>query len=216
MTSWNARFTIVLLVLAGTALFMNTRVAKCLAPKQISVASFPLQLGYWNGSEVVLDTAARRMLRGAILLQRVYHDTNTTEPGVDLYVAYYPNQHAGDRRHLPEECLAGSGWSAVESATVPLSAPGQQPFPVNRLVVERAGDRELVLYWFWARGRGAASEQWANAYLIFDSLRLNRSDDALIRINTPIASQEETSVAEQRLLSFATQAVPAMADYFPR
>jgi EpsI family protein len=216
MTSWNARFAIVLVLLAGTVFFMNIRVARCVAPKQVSVTSFPLQLGDWNGSEVPLTSDALRTLRRTTVLQRVYYSQKMAEPEVYLYLAYNPNQHAGDRRHLPEDCLEGSGWSFAESGTVPLSLPGQRSFPVNRLVIEKAGDRELLLYWFWARGRGAASEQWADAYLVFDSLRFNRSDDALIRINTPISPQEETSFAEQRLLSFARQAEPAMAHYFPQ
>ena len=33
-----------------------------------------------------------------------------------------------------------------------------------------------MLYWFQAHGRVVASEWWAKYYLIYDSIRLNRSD----------------------------------------
>jgi EpsI family protein len=215
MTASTTRFTIVAVLLTGTALLMNTRVAKCIAPKRMSIGSFPWQLGNWNGIDVPVSTATLKVLHGATILERAYSG-DTSQPEVYLYVAYYPNQHAGIRRHLPEDCLAGTGWSALESGTTAVALEGQESFPANRFLIAKAGNRQLVLYWFWARGRGVASEPWADAYLIFDSLRFNRSDDALIRINTAISPSEEISVAERRLLSFARQAVPAMRNYFPR
>jgi EpsI family protein len=117
---------------------------------------------------------------------------------------------------LPEDCLAGSGWSSLQSGTTTIRLQGQESFSANRSLIAEAGERELVLYWFWARGRGVANEQWADAYLVFDSLRFHRSDDALIRMNTMVSPREEISAADRRLLSFAAQAVPAMGNYFPR
>jgi len=211
----NARFAVVVLLLAGTALLMNTRVARGMAPKRMSVASFPSSLGDWNGMDVPVPPDTLRVLHGATILERAYYDKNNDNE-VDLYVAYYPNQRAGDRRHLPEDCLAGSGWSAIESGTTTVSVPGQESLLANRFLIAKAGERQLVLYWFWAQGRGIASEQLADAYLVLDSLRFNRSDDALIRMNTPVSPPEGVSAAQTRLLSFAAQAVPAMSTYFPR
>jgi len=215
MTASTTRFTVVAVLLAGTALLMNTRVARCIAAKRTEVEFLPLQFGNWNGVDVPLPLATVKVLHGATILERAYSN-KSTEPAVYLYVAYYPNQHAGDRRHLPEDCLEGSGWSALESGTTTIALPGQESFPANRFLIAKAGDRQLVLYWFWARGRGVASERWADAYLVLDSLRFNRSDDALIRINTLVPPGEDFSTADRRLLSFATQAIPAMRTYFPR
>jgi EpsI family protein len=215
MTSLTSRFGIVAVVLAGTSLFINTRVGRSIAPKQVSVESLPLHLGEWNGVDVPVPPATLNVLHGATILERAYFDQRS-DPEVYLYIAYYPNQHAGDRRHLPEDCLFGSGWSATESGATTVFLPGQKSFPANRFLIAKAGQRQLVLYWFWARGRGAASQSWADAYLVLDSLRLNRSDDALIRLNTLVLPKEEGSAAERRLLSFAAQVVPAMGNYFPR
>ena len=215
MTASTSKFTIVAVLLAGTALLMNSRVARCIAPKRMSVESLPFRLGDWNGMDIPVPPATLNVLHGATLLERAYTNKNLG-PDVYLYIAYYPNQHAGDRRHLPEDCLIGSGWSTLQSGTTTITLPGQQSFPANRFLIAKGGDRQLVLYWFWARGRGVASEQWADAYLIFDSLRFNRSDDALIRINTLVLPQEAMPAAEARLLSFAVQAVAAMGSYFPR
>jgi EpsI family protein len=215
MTAPNARFMIVAVLLAGTGLLISTRVQMRIAPKQVSVESLPLQLGDWKGIDVAMPPQTLRALHGATILDRAYSNKSTA-PEVYLYLAYYPNQHAGDRRHLPEDCLAGSGWSALQSGTTTISLQGQESFSANRSLIAKAGERQLVLYWFWARGRGVANEQWADAYLVFDSLRFHRSDDALIRMNTMVSPREEISAADRRLLSFAAQAVPAMGNYFPR
>jgi len=216
MTSWNLRFVIVVFVLGGTALFLHSHANTPITPKAISPASLPFKVGDWIGRDIPIAAQALRALHGAKLLQRAYYRPRGLEPEVYLYMAYHLGQPAGYRPHLPEDCLEGSGWSVLETATITVSLAGQRSFPANRLLIAKGGDRQLLLYWFWARGRRVASEQWADAYLILDSLRFNRSDDALIRINTPVSAHEGASVAERRLLSFATQVVPAMDSYLPQ
>ncbi len=120
--SWNARFAVVALLLASTGVFLNLRTQHVVAPPRTSLASFPLQLGEWVGIDIPIPPETLKTLDRGEFLLRDYQDQNTKAPGVDLYLAYFPNQRAGRRRHLPEECLAGSGWSTVESGTTTLSS----------------------------------------------------------------------------------------------
>jgi hypothetical protein len=53
-------------------------------------------------------------------------------------------------------------------------------------------------------------------YLVLDSLRMNRSDNALIRMNTQLQPGENQAHAEYRLLSFARLVNPLLKDYIPR
>ena len=216
MISWNARFAVVAVLLTGAGLFQHIRTGNVVAPPRASLASFPLQLGEWIGTDIPIPPIALNTLDRGEFLQRDYQDQHTKGPGVDLYLAYFPNQRAGQRRHLPQDCLAGSGWSTVESGTTTLSLPGYLPFPANRYLITKGSDRQLVLYWFWGRGRGVASEDWADFYLVFDSLRWNRNDDALIRINTPLQAGEDPDAGQRRLLSFADQVSPLVGSYIPR
>ncbi len=216
MISWNVRFAVVAVLLAGTGLFQHMRARNVVAPPRTSLASFPLQVGEWVGTDVPIAPQILNKLDRGEFLQRDYRDQNATGTGVSLYLAYFPSQRAGLRRHSPEDCLAGSGWSTVESGTTTLSLPGYRPFPANRSVITKGPDRQLVLFWFWGRGRGVASEDWADFYLIFDSLRLNRNDDALIRINTPLQPNEDPDAGQRRLLSFAGQVSPIVGSYVPR
>ena len=102
MISWNARFAVVALLLAGTSLFLHVRTRSVVAPPRTSLASFPLQLGEWVGTDIPIPPIILNRLDRGEFLQREYQDQNTKGPEVYLYLAYFPNQRAGPRPHSPE------------------------------------------------------------------------------------------------------------------
>jgi hypothetical protein len=61
-----------------------------------------------------------------------------------------------------------------------------------------------------------ASEYWAKYYLVVDSIRMNRSDGALVRITTDMFPGETADTAQQRILPFASAISPLLDDYIPR
>ena len=69
--------------------------------------------------------------------------------------------------------------------------PGAPRTPINRVVIEKGFDRQLILYWYQDRGRVVASEYAAKGYLIWDATTRNRTDGALVRISTPVVGTEE-------------------------
>jgi len=148
-------------------------------------------------------------------LHRFYRN-ESQNPDVDLFIAYFPSQRAGDTIHSPKNCLPGSGWSPIESQHSSLSLPGHAPFPVNRYVIGQGDQRRLVLYWYWSHDRGVASEYWAKYYLVADSIKMNRSDGSLVRITTPMFPSESGEQAERRLLPFASEVFPQLQTYIPR
>ncbi|MBZ5650615.1 MAG: EpsI family protein [Acidobacteriia bacterium] len=214
MISWNARFATVALLLAGTALFLQARARSEFVLPRTELASFPVKLQNWVGTDVFLDDESLKTLRPGDFLQRTYRDETGGTGYVDLYVAYLQNQHALFH-HLPQDCLEGSGWSPVESGTTTLAFPGEAPFPANRYLIAKGDDRQLVLFWYSARGRRVASEDWMNIYLALDSLRSSRTDNAVIRMNTELQPGEKPAEAERRLLSFAGLISPLLKNYIP-
>jgi EpsI family protein len=209
------RFTVTLVLLAGTAVFLQGRKRIEALPSREPLASFPYQLGAWTGTDVSIPPDAREVLGNGDFLLRIYQNASV-EPDVDLFVAYIPSQREGDTLHSPKNCLPGAGWSPVESSQLSISLPGQPAFPVNRYVIAKGDDRQLVFYWYWAHGRAVASEYWAKYYLIADSIRLNRSDGALVRVATPLLDGDDPQKAEQRLLEFTGSVVPLLDPYVPR
>jgi EpsI family protein len=135
---------------------------------------------------------------------------------VDLFLAYFPSQRANETPHSPQHCLPGSGWNPEENIRVTLSQPTHRTFFANRYVISKAGDRRLVLYWFWAHDRGVASEYLAKYYLVKDAILMNRSDGSLVRLVTPMLPGETADAAELRLLPFTSAVVPLLDNYIPR
>lgn len=225
MISWNARFAAVAVLLAGTALFLRAHARNQFVPQRIALASFPLELKSWAGTDVPIPVEILNSLGPGEFLQRTYsshasvasthNDQSGGESSVDLYLAYLPNWPAS-YHHVPQNCLVGSGWTEVKSGIITLALPGDMPFPANRYVVARGDDRQLILFWYSARGRRLASEDQMNFHLVLDSLRFNRRDNALIRMNTELLPGESPDQAEKRLLSFAAQANPLLNNYLPR
>jgi EpsI family protein len=210
------RFSIAAILLAATAVLLQARSGQeVIAPRQ-PLGLFPQQLGDWVGTDVPIPSDQLEILGAGDFLLRVYQQTAVPSPYVDLFVAYFPSQRAGDTIHSPKHCLPGAGWFPLEASRTTLSLPGHTPFPVNRYVIAKGDDRQLVLYWYWAHDRAVASEYWAKFYLLSDSMRLNRSDGALIRVTTPMASGESPDAAQQRLISFAGNVVPVINNFVPR
>src|SRR5262249_23502717 len=146
-------------------------------------------------------------------LRRDYQDKSSR---VNLFIAYFPSQRAGDTIHSPKNCLPGAGWSPVQSDRITVSLPGQAPFPANRYLIAQGDSRQLVLYWYLAHDRVVASEYSAKFYLVADSIRMHRTDGSLIRFVTPLASGEKVDAAQERLLSLAADVVPLLNEYVPR
>lgn len=210
------RFVLVATLIAVAAIFLQAHSGKEIFPPRLSLQSFPAQLGPWQGTDVPLDKDVLAVLGPGDFLLRVYQNQEHREPYIDLFIAYFASQRAGDTIHSPKNCLPGAGWSPVESTRVTLSLPGHGPFPANRYVIAKGDARDIVLYWYWAHNRGVASEYWAKYYLVADSIRTNRSDGSLIRISSQMYPGESPDAAEQRLLPLASRIVPLLDAYIPR
>jgi EpsI family protein len=207
------RFALTGILLAGTAVFLDSRKSFEVLPPRRPLASLPHQLGVWRGVDVPISSNVLDTLGRGDFLSRVYQD-DSDQSFVDLFIAYFPSQRAGDTVHSPEHCLPGSGWFPLESGRIMLALPGHVPFAANRYLVAKGSDRTLVLYWYWAHDRAVASEYWAKIYLVADAVRLNRSDGAMIRVITPLRD-ETVDAAQRRLVSFAQELVPHINSYAP-
>lgn len=210
------RFGLTILMLLSAGIFLQARGRREIIPQRERLAAFPEALDSWRGTDVPISQDVRDILGQGDFLLRVYHNESTPAPYVDLFIAYFPSQRAGDTIHSPKHCLPGAGWLPIDSRRMQLALPGHTPFPVNRYIIAKGGDQQLVLYWYQAHDRVLASEYWAKFYLVTDSMRMNRSDGSLVRLTTPIQRYETADMAEQRLRAFAGQVVPRLDTYIPR
>jgi EpsI family protein len=72
-----------------------------------------------------------------------------------------------------------------------------------------------VYYWFDQRGRSLTSEYAVKAYLLWDALKLNRTDGALVRFTTPVPRGSPIELADERMLAFLRLMYPTLDPYIP-
>jgi exosortase D (VPLPA-CTERM-specific) len=203
--------TLLILVTGGIALhFVSGRPE--ILPDRSRFASFPGKIGQWQGRTSLLDPETERGLGldDYILSDYVKSDGR----GVNLYIAYYSSQRKGLSPHSPLVCIPGGGWLVTRFDRTADSGAGVE-MPLNRVIIERDSQRELVYYWFDERGRKVANEYWAKWYLLADAIVKNRTDGALVRLTTLIVPGESERNADERLRSFMRDLVPTLADYLP-
>jgi EpsI family protein len=213
--NFTPRFIVTALLIAAAALFLHARARNEVFPPRLLLQQVPEQIGDWTGTDIPIDLETLDVLGHGDFLHRSYQD-ESERPDLELFIAYFRSQRAGDTIHSPKNCLPGSGWSQIDSRPVSLSFPGHAPFPATRYVVALGDSRQVVLYWYWAHNRGVASEYWAKYYLVADSLKMNRSDGSLVRLSTPLDPGETADSAEQRLLPFVSDLGPLLDRYIPR
>jgi EpsI family protein len=151
-------------------------------------------------------------------LNRVYYRPDRAAAG--LYIGYYNSQRQGDSIHSPQNCLPGSGWEPLERSDLAIpvaTAAGSQDISVNRYLIQKGVDRQLVLYWYQSHGRVVASEYWSKFFLVRDAVRLNRTDAALVRVVVPIAGGDDSGEgrAERQAVDFVKALFPQLPQYLP-
>lgn len=209
------RFSAATALLLAAAVFLEAhRRPESPAPRR-PLEEFPRELGEWTGKDLVLDPAVLTVLGAGDVLTRLYQRP-TPGPPADLFIAFFPSQRTGETIHSPQNCLPGAGWAPLEHGFRELSAPGGRKIIVNRYLIAKGLDRDMVLYWYQSHGRAVASEYWAKIYLVADSIRSGRSDGSLIRIVTPVGRSEEVQAAEARAAAFAEGILPLLGTYIPK
>jgi EpsI family protein len=185
-----------------------------ITPLTKPLSEFPARAGSWQlVQEGVVEKEVQDVLRADDLLTRQY-----ASPGsplaASLFVAYFRSQRSGKAPHSPKNCLPGSGWTESESAIIDVPIPGGASLNVNRYLVSKGQSRSLVIYWYQSKNRAIASEFQAKAYLVWDALRYNRSDTALVRVVLPVREGNEKE-AEEAALDFVRALQPHVQTYFP-
>jgi len=138
-------------------------------------------------------------------LARLYekHGTN-----LDLFIAFYAQQRAGESMHSPKHCLPGSGWEIwkQDSAMVPV---GGNLVRINQYSIQNSGRRMLVFYWYQSKRRIIASEYMGKILLARDALLDGRTAGSLVRVMLP-----DTPSAPAEGTAFATQLIPQVQRCF--
>jgi EpsI family protein len=183
-------------------------------PTRSSLSEFPKDLDGWKlvGEDVLSDPIAG-VLKADDYIMRNYQ--NAKGRPVDMFVAYYRTQRAGESMHSPRNCLPGWGWQILQTDQIALTDQSGKTEMVNRYLVEKDGQRALVLYWYQANGRVIASEYWGKIYLVLDALRSGRRDGAIVRFVVGIPRGEDPSISLKAATDMAGTVMPLLPKYLP-
>ena len=195
---------------------------------------FPLVVAnLWEGQELGLEQRVLDVLKLSDYMMRVYvpysaqgGEEASLPAGQDflvkdsvklpvwLYVGFYQSQRTGSTYHSPKNCLPGAGWQFMESDFVTLTMPGNVQITVNKVLIQKGSEKQVILYWYHDRGRVIASEYWAKGYLVWDAMTKNRSDGSLVRISVPVKNST-VEEAFDHSVDFLEDMWPILLEHMP-
>ena len=207
------RFAILFAAIIGVGVLVNTWAY--LGEAHVDrkpLKDFPAQLGQWQKTkDTTIDDETMKVLRASDYLLRDFQTPNGQ--AANFYVGYYASQREGASYHSPLNCLPGSGWTLTQPDKVTIALPDGRTFAANKWVIQNGDYKSLMIYWYQGRGRAVASEYWGKVYTVIDSVRLRRSDGAMVRVTVPIGSSETAAVDSAKDLS--AKAAAALDEYVP-
>jgi EpsI family protein len=201
-------------VLAGALLLTQFRSVGEPVPVRQPLRTLPRTLGDWPAREdSVLDPDVIRTLELSDYLMR--RDVDPSGRSVWLYVGYWAAQRRGAQMHSPKNCLPGSGWEAVDSAIVQLPVPSSDgPISLNRYLVQKGTEQQLVLYWYQYQRDTVADEIRARMRLVKNSVVHHRTDGALVRLSTAVKSAT-LSATQDVLAGYVEHLYPRLIQHLP-
>ncbi|MEM7642167.1 MAG: VPLPA-CTERM-specific exosortase XrtD [Pseudomonadota bacterium] len=181
-----------------------------------SFTLFPRQLGEWSGTATMLEPEIEAVLGADDYINVTYIDP-ADGAAVNLFSAFYNKQTEGSGIHSPEVCLPAGGWEIFSLETYPVEFPNTPfgAFEVNRAIIQKGLDKQLVYYWFEQRGARYTNDFTAKLRVVWDSFTIGRTDGALVRYVTPIGRTEPDGAADARIQALMADTLPRLPRFVP-
>lgn len=175
-------------------------------------STFPKQIGEFKGEEQFFsdEVYAAVGVDDSALISYV----NSVNEFVQLYIGYYKSQRKGDMIHSPKNCMPGSGWEITSSSLENVELQDGKIISIIKLILEKGAEKQIVLYWFHARGRIVNSEYKQKIFLVIDSIFKNRTDDSFIRLISPVIDKKENETLIY-MKRFVKDLMPVIDEYIP-
>ncbi len=194
------------------AVFLGVATKTEAVPIREPLSALPTRIGSWKGQHT-LQFSSKILANLGVdeYVSRFYWRPDRMR--VHLYVGYYQSQRQGSTIHSPKNCLPGAGWQPMKSDHITIPVGAGDLIEVNKVMIEKGIEKQVVLYWYQSRGRVIASEYWAKIYLVLDAIGMNRTDGALVRVISPVVDSER--MAEQQAVDFVKELYPLLGRHLP-
>lgn len=204
------RVAVVLVLLAGAALFMSFH-KDLEVPLARPFEEFPVAHKGWRmAAQTNLSDDVLNLLRPTEYLSRRY----VREDGqyVDMYLSFFDGSPEGGRIHSPKNCLSGGGRTELSSERVQMNIDGETVNLV-RSVYGSGEDKEVLYYWFAMRGQTISDEFTLKMAEITGSMFHRRRDQSFIRIS--VQTRDDVGVTQKQIEDFLMYFYPVIRKYLP-
>ena len=175
-----------------------------------SLADFPMQIGTWKGEKSKFDDAIYKVL--GVDDSLYVHFYNQRKQTIELYIGYYQSQRRGELIHSPKNCMPGAGWNiaSIEPQKLDINNHRGNPIKVNKVVLKKGAQTQMMFYWFQSRNRVITSEYAQKIFLVWDSITKHRTDESFVRLISPVHDEQQ---ATRMLTQFSEQIFPILNQY---
>lgn len=201
---------------ATSVAWFYTPTPQHIVPDRTPFMLFPREINGQYASFESLDPQVAAVLDADDYVMANYRGADSNP--VNFFVAYYDNQTEGGGIHSPEVCLPNGGWEVFSLEPHEVSFPDTVygTFELNRAVIQKGLEKQLVYYWFEQRGRRMTNDFIAKFTVVYDSWTRGRLDGALVRFVIPMGEGAEAEAeAEAQLQAFMGEALKKLPRYVP-
>lgn len=184
-------------------------------PQREPFSIFPDAMEMWTGHREPLEQIYLDQLKLDDYIVSNY--LRAPRELVNLYIAWYDAQRAGEAAHSPRACLPAGGWQIIELKQIELPhvTVAGKPVRANRVVIQSHQSRQIVYYWFQQRGRTITNEYAVKWFLFWDALTRSRTDGAMVRLSSPWLPGTRVEDTDLRLQQFAANIAPRLERFIP-
>ena len=192
-------FAATVLLLLGTTVLSGLTARRIPETLAVPLDQIDSRIEGWTAiGDATLPAPTLHALAPTSYLVRTYRKANSE---LNLFIAFYSQQRAGESMHSPKHCLPGSGWEIWkhDSTFVPVHG---KPVQINKYSIQNSGERMLMFYWYQSKTRIIASEYLGKFLLARDTILTGHTAGSIVRITLP-----DTSEANTEGVAFATNLV---------
>jgi EpsI family protein len=209
----NSQCLISLILICFSFIFVHIVSDGEAVPLRTPLREFPLRMEKWTGIDRRFSKDTEEVLGTTDYIDRLYMGESGEQ--IMFYVGYFKSQKRGELIHSPKHCLPGSGWQMEEGEPlkIPLKSCKNRTIEVNRYIIQKGLEKQVLLYWYHGRGRILTNEYLSKLYLVWDALTRGRTDGSLVEIRVPIRSSEEAAL--KRGIEFIQLGLPLLSKHLP-
>ena len=167
----------------------------------LSLTNIPKHIEGYEGKDLPLEESVYELLETRAIMHRIYESGNSRN--VFVSIVHYPETKVDF--HAPESCLGGQGIEISKSRKSVKIIQGNEEIRINmnQLIWEWENEKVLVYYFYKTGEYLDESYIRLRLNLIINKVRNVRKSGSLIRLSTPINSDniQEASIILENFLT---------------